>query len=296
MKKALIIIVLLMAIGGGAGYYYWDKEQQRIAHEQAVRDSLQRLQDLENARLAALDKANRDSLARYAATHSPAAIRAAAERLIKEEFLSGRNHVGGDNWTERMNILREQCDNVLVWNGEIADSVFRTFSFKNLMGKDTHVESDSVMRVYYISVDSAWVDVHFNLGEEIPEGQNVIFKLHFIADHWLLDDFVFEYSDGDHVSAASEMHWFVDLFSVSKKDEEEEEETTNNKADKKTDKKIDNKADKKTENKADKKTSDKADKKTDKKTSDKKISDKAVKKTDKKTDKKTSDKTDNKKR
>ena len=227
MKKAFIILVLLMAIVGGAGYYYyWDQEQKRLAREQAVQDSLQRVRELENARLEALAKANRDSLARYAKTHSPAAIMSAAEKIISDEFLSGRNHVGGDNWTERMNILREQCDNVMVWNGEIADSVFRTFSFKSLMGKDSHIESDSIMRVYYISVDSAWVDVHFNLGEEIPEGQNVILKLHFISNRWLLDDYVFEYSDGEHVSAASEMYWFVDLF--SKKDDEEGDEEEDN--------------------------------------------------------------------
>ena len=232
MKKAFIILVLLMAIGGGAGYYYYkDQEQKRLAREQAVRDSLQRVQELENARLEALAKANRDSLARYAKTHSPAAIMSAAEKLVSEEFLSGRNHVGGNNWTERMNILREQCDNILVWNGEIADSVFRTFSFNSLMGKDAHIESDSIMRVYYISVDSAWVDVHFNLGEEIPEGQNVIFKLHFISNRWLIDDFVFEYSDGEHVSAASEMYWFVDMFTT--KDDDDEDEGDDDDTDKK---------------------------------------------------------------
>ncbi len=63
MKKAFIIISILLLGGGGTGYYYYDKEQKRIAAEEAYHDSIRHARDLENARLAAIEKAHRDSLA-----------------------------------------------------------------------------------------------------------------------------------------------------------------------------------------------------------------------------------------
>lgn len=220
MKKAFIIIVILLLAAGGAGYYYYDKEQKRVAAERAARDSIRQARDEENARLAAIEKAHRDSIALFDKTHSKAAITQAAEELIKQEFLSGRNHVGGKNWTERMNILREQCENVVTYSEEGADSVLKSFNFKGLMGKGIHVESDSITQVYYISVDSAWVDVHFDI-ESYPEGQDVTLKLHFIDNRWLIDDFVFRYNDGEWVSEADEMRWFINYYGYGNKEEEE---------------------------------------------------------------------------
>lgn len=223
MRKAFIIIAILLLSAGGAGYYYYDKEQKRVASERVARDSIRHARDVENARLAAIEKAHRDSVALFEKTHSKAAIMAAAEDLIKQEFLSGRNHVGGKNWTERMNILREQCENVVAYSKEGADSVLKSFNFKGLMGKGIHVESDSITQVYYISVDSAWVDVHFDI-ESYEEGQDVTLKLHFIDNRWLIDDFVFRYSDGEWVSEADEMRWFIDYYGFDNKEEDEEGE------------------------------------------------------------------------
>ena len=220
MKKAFIIIFILLLIAGGAGYYYYDKEQKRVAAERALRDSIRQARDLENARLAAIEKAHRDSIAAFEKTHSKEAIAAAAERLIRDEFLSGRNHVGGNNWTERMNILREQCENVLSYSEEGADSIFRSFNFKGLLGRDVRVLSDSITQIYYISPDSAWVDVHFNV-DDYEDGQEMTMKLHFIDKRWLIDDFVFRYNDGEWVSEASEMNWFINYYGYGNKDEEE---------------------------------------------------------------------------
>ncbi|MBO4821666.1 MAG: hypothetical protein J5548_09415 [Prevotella sp.] len=221
MKKAFIILAILFLAAGGAGYYYYDKEQKRIAEERAVRDSIRHARDVENARLAAIEKAHRDSIAVFEKTHSKAAITAAAEELIKQEFLSGRNHVGGKNWTERMNILREQCENVVAYSEQGADSVLRSFNFNGLMGKGVRMESDSITQVYYISADSAWVDVHFNI-DEYEEGQDVTLKLHFIDNRWLIDDFVFRYSDGEWVSEAGEMRWFIDYYGFDNDDGEQQ--------------------------------------------------------------------------
>ena len=220
MKKAFIIIVVLMLIGGGAGYYFYDREQKRIAAEKATHDSLRLARELNNARLAALEKAHRDSLAEYEKTHSPQVIKAIAEKMIDEEMMSGRNRIGGSNWSERISILREQCDNVLAYSDEEADSIFHSFSFKGLMGKDIHVYSDSITHVYYISPESAYVDVLFNIGEEYP-GQKVIYKLAFEDERWVIDDFIFEYSDGDVVSESEEMNWFIEEYGGLKDDDEE---------------------------------------------------------------------------
>ena len=219
MKKAFIIIVVLMLIGGGAGYYYYDREQKRIAAEKATHDSLRLARELNNARLAALEKAHRDSLAEYEKTHSPQVIRAIAEKMISEEMMSGRNRIAGSNWSERICILREQCDNVLAYSDEEADSIFRSFSFKGLMGKDIHIYSDSITHIYYIAPESAYVDVLFNIGEEYP-GQKVICKLAFEDERWVIDDFIFEYSDGDVVSESEEMSWFLEEYGGLKDDDE----------------------------------------------------------------------------
>ena len=210
MKKAFIIISILLLGGGGTGYYFYDKEQKRIAAEKAYHDSIRHARDLENARLAAIEKAHRDSLAAYEKTHAPVIIADAAERLINDELLSGNKHCGGSNWTERMNELRQQCDDEIAHGPAGIDTIFRSFNFRGLMGRGVHVESDSIKQIYFVSTDSAWVDVHFNT-DKYPEGQNVTLKLHFIDSQWKLDDFVFLYNDGEAVSVANEMRWFIDF-------------------------------------------------------------------------------------
>ena len=166
MKKALIIIAVFILISGGTGYYFYDKHERKVARAQFLRDSLRQARDLENARIAAIEKAHRDSIAAYEKTHSPDVIRAVAEKLISEEMMSGRDRIGGKNWSSRINILKEQCDNVVAYDTTGVDSIYRSFSFKGLMGKDIHIQSDSILRVYYISPDSAYVDVRFNIGED----------------------------------------------------------------------------------------------------------------------------------
>ena len=179
MKKAFIITAIIMLIAGGAGWYYYDKEQKRQAAERAAHDSIRHARDLENARLAALDKARRDSLDEYEKTHGNAVIREALIKLLDDEVMSGRNKMSGDNWSERIKILREQCENVIAYNkNSDADSVFHAFSFKGLMGNDIRILSDSVTKVYYVSQDSAWADVHFKI-QDYPEGQNVTYKMLF---------------------------------------------------------------------------------------------------------------------
>ena len=212
MKKAFIIIVILMLAAGGAGWYYYDREQKREAAERAAHDSIRRARDLENARLAALDQARRDSLNAYEKTHSPAVIREALMKLLADEVMNGRNKMSGDNWTERIKILREQCENVIAYNkGNDADSVFRAFSFRGLMGDDVRILSDSVTKVYYVSQDSAWADVHFKI-QDYPEGQDVTYKLLFYDGRWILDDFIFDYDDGERVIESEEMKWFIDYY------------------------------------------------------------------------------------
>ena len=116
MKKAFIIIVIIMLIAGGAGWYYYDREQKRVAAERAAHDSIRKARDLENARLAAMDQARRDSMNAFEKTHSPAVIREALSKLLSEEVMNGRNRMTGDNWSERIKILREQCENVIAYN------------------------------------------------------------------------------------------------------------------------------------------------------------------------------------
>ena len=221
MKKAFIIITILILAAAGTGYYFYDKHEKQVAYERFLRDSLRQARELENARIAAIEKAHRDSIAAYEKTHSPDVIKAMAEQLIAEEVMSGRNHIGGKNWSERINILREQCDNVVAYDTTGIDSIYKSFNFKGLMGEDIHVRSDSVMRVYYISPDSAYVDVHFNIGEEYPKGQTVTFKLVFEQEKWLIDDFTFMYDDGEFVRETDEMRWFIGKFGNIKEDEED---------------------------------------------------------------------------
>ena len=220
MKKAFIIIVIIMLIAGGAGWYYYDREQKRVAAERAAHDSIRRARDLENARLAAMDQARRDSMNAFEKTHSPAVIREALSKLLSEEVMNGRNRMTGDNWSERIKILREQCENVIAYNkGNDADSVFRAFSFKGLMGNDIHILSDSITKVYYVSQDSAWADVHFKI-QDYPEGQDVTYKLLFYDGRWILDDFIFDYDDGERVIESEEMKWFIDFYGKSDTDSE----------------------------------------------------------------------------
>ena len=219
MKKAFIITAIIMLIAGGAGWYYYDKEQKRQAAERAAHDSIRHARDLENARLAALDKARRDSLDEYEKTHGNAVIREALIKLLDDEVMSGRNKMSGDNWSERIKILREQCENVIAYNkNSDADSVFHAFSFKGLMGNDIRILSDSVTKVYYVSQDSAWADVHFKI-QDYPEGQNVTYKMLFFNGKWILDDFIFEYADGERVIESEEMKWFIDFYGAPESDD-----------------------------------------------------------------------------
>ncbi len=224
MKKAFIIIFVLMLVGGGTGYYFYDKEQKRIAAEKATHDSLRKARELNNARLAAMEKAHRDSLAEYEKTHSPEVIRRIVEKMISEEMMSGRNRINGSNWSERICILREQCDNVLAYSDEKADSIFRSFSFKGLMGKDIHVYSDSITHIYYIAPESAYADVLFDIGSEYPS-QKVIYKLAFENERWVFDDFTFEYPDGDMVTESDEMNWFLKEYGGLSDDSDDSDET-----------------------------------------------------------------------
>ena len=139
-------------------------------------------------------------------------IREALLKLLDDEVMSGRNKLSGDNWSERIKILREQCENVIAYNkGSEADSVFRAFSFKGLMGDGVRILSDSVKKVYYVSQDSAWADVHFKI-QDYPEGQDVTYKLLFYDGRWILDDFFFDYDDGERVVESEEMKWFIDYY------------------------------------------------------------------------------------
>jgi uncharacterized protein YxeA len=212
MKKAFIIITILLVAAAGAGYYFYHQEMERQRQEKAIHDSIRHAREVENARLAAIDKARRDSSAAYELTHGTQVIKLRMEQLLRDEIRNGRNHVGGKNWSEKMNILREQCDNVIAYSNERADTVFRTFSFKGLMGKDVRVKSDSILRVYYVSEHTAYVDVRYEIGDEQPEGQDVSFILSYEKDEWLLDDFTFIYSDGTHVTESEEMKWFIETY------------------------------------------------------------------------------------
>ena len=110
MKKAFIIVVILLLAAGGAGWYFYDKEQKREAAERAAHDSIRRARDLENARLAAIDQARRDSLDAFEKTHSPAVIREALSKLLDEEVMNGRNRMSGDNWSERRQLVGAHQD------------------------------------------------------------------------------------------------------------------------------------------------------------------------------------------
>ncbi len=223
MRKALIIVTILVLACAGAGYYFYDKEREAEAQERAQRDSLRRARQLEVARAVAMDRAHRDSLAAYEKTHSQAVVCKVAERLIAEEFMSGRNHVGGRNWSRRVNVLRTLCDNVVANGSERADTTFRTFSFKGLMGDTVRVLGDSVMKAYRISPDSALVLVNFEIAN-YEQGQKVELKLNFEEGKWLIDDFRFYYPDGQIVSVSEEMDWFISEYGASLRREETAED------------------------------------------------------------------------
>ena len=229
MKKAFIIASVILLVSGLAGWYFYAKEQKRVAAERAMHDSIRRARDMENARLAALDKARRDSIDAYERTHSTEVIREALMDLLAQEVMNGRNKLSGDNWSERLKILREQCENIIAYQKDnAADSTYRLFCFKGLMGEGIRILSDSVKKVYYVSQDSAWADVHFKLrdevnGEQVAEGQDVTFKLLFYDGRWILDDFIFEYPDGESVCESEEMKWFINYFGKPEEEEDQAE-------------------------------------------------------------------------
>lgn len=227
MRKSAIItiiIIILLAAGGGTGFYFWNKHRKQVeADSIARRDSIRHAREAELAYWAAMEQARKDSTAAWERTHGALVIMSRMEELLKTDILK-RNQVGGKNWTERMNILHEQCKNVLAYAESPADSIYRLFSFNGLMGDSIHIESDSIVRAYNITADSAFVLVHFDIGEKYPEGQKVQFKLKYIGEEWLLDDFTFQFEDGYYATESEEMQWFIDTFGKFKEEEEEEEE------------------------------------------------------------------------
>ena len=232
MRKSAIItiiIIILLAAGGGTGYYFYDKHQKQKIADSITHDSIRRAREAELAYWAEIEQARRDSAAAYERTHGQLVIMTRMEELLKTDILK-RNQVGGKNWTERMNILHEQCKNVLAYAESPADSIYRSFSFKGMMGGDSiHIEGDSVMYAYDITRDSASVLVHFDIGEKYPEGQKVQFKLKYIGDEWLLDDFTFQFEDGEYYTESKEMEWFIETYGKFEATEEEEEEEKNSK-------------------------------------------------------------------
>ena len=226
MKKSAIItiiILILLAAGGGTGYYFYDKHEKQKIADSIAHDSIRRAREAELARWAAIEQARADSAAAWERTHGPLVLMARMEELLKTDILK-RNQVGGKNWTERMNILHEQCKNVLAYAESPADSIYRLFSFNGLMGGDSiRIVGDSITHAYNITPDSAYVDVHFDIGEKYPEGQNVQFKLKYIGGEWLIDDFTFQYSDGESYTESKEMEWFIETFGKYEATEEEEE-------------------------------------------------------------------------
>lgn len=224
-----IIIFILLAAGGGTGYYFYDKHQKQKIADSIAHDSIRRAREAELARWAAIEQARKDSAAAWDRTHGALVIMARMEELLKKDILK-RDQVGGKNWTERMNILHEQCKNVLAYAEHPADSIYRLFSFNGMMGGDSiHIEGDSIMHAYNITNDSAFVLVHFDLGEKYPEGQNVQFKLKYIGEEWLLDDFTFQFSDGESYTESKEMEWFIETYGKFDATEEEEEEDKSSK-------------------------------------------------------------------
>ena len=97
MKKAFIIITILLVAAAGAGYYFYHQEMERQRQEKAIHDSIRHAREVENARLAAIDKARRDSSAAYELTHGTQVIKLRMEQLLRDEIRNGRNHVGGKN-------------------------------------------------------------------------------------------------------------------------------------------------------------------------------------------------------
>ena len=206
-RNVVLILLLMVAIGGGICYYFYDNYKKAIAEEE-LRDSLRRVREAENARYAAIDAARRDSIARYERTHSQDVIRKRLESIIEEEMMSGRNRATGKNWSEDMNKLYAHCMETVQKSG--ADSVFQSFSFNGLMGKDVHPYSYEVRRIYYVTDAGAYADVLFDIGSDVPDGQNVIYRLRYENEQWVIDDFTFVYTeDGYRVSEKREMKWFA---------------------------------------------------------------------------------------
>lgn len=219
MRQRTVILLLLALILAGAGicYYFYNDYKQELAQE-ALRDSLRRAREEQNARYAAIDQARRDSIARYEKTHSQNVIRKRLDRIIEVEMMSGRNRTEGPNFSKEMNALRKRCLEVAKQTG--ADSVFRSFSFKGLMGDDVDLHSFDITRVYYVTDTSAYADVLFDIGSDEPDGQTVIFRLRYEEEQWVVDDFTFIYSDGDRVSEKREMNWFIAKWDPNREEQE----------------------------------------------------------------------------
>ncbi len=205
-RNVVLLLLLLLCIGGGICYYFYDNYKKAIAEEE-LRDSIRRVRMEELARYAAIDEARRDSIARYERTHSQEVIRKRLDDMIEQETMSGRNRASGRNYSADMNRMYNKC--IEIANKTNADSVFHSFSFDRLMGKDSHVYSFDVSRVYYVTDLTAYADVVFDIGSELPEGQTVIYRLSYENERWVIDDFIFVFDDGYRVSEKREMKWFT---------------------------------------------------------------------------------------
>lgn len=222
MKKAFIILCILVIAGAGVFYYYYDQDEKAQEAKRSLRSFMHQARNLTNELIRHKQKEDDSKIAEWEKTHSDKAIIAAVEKLIEEEWTSGRNHVGGKNWTDKMNILRDMCDNVKSFSDE-AKEEFNSMSFNGMMGKDCRFSVDTIMAPYYVS-DSAWVDVHFKVtdkeGTPYPNRQRVTLKLQFnpTDERWLINDFVFYYNE-DHgqyqYSEMKEMQGFLEQFSSS---------------------------------------------------------------------------------
>lgn len=221
MKKAFIALCTLIVVGAGVFYYFYLEEENSEEAKHSLQSFMHQARNLTNELIRYRQSANDNINAEWEKTHSNEAIIAAVENLIDEEWLSGRNQVGGKNWTEKMNILSEICKNICSLN-EDAKIVYDSMSFNGMMG-NVRFELDTIMPPYYVS-DSAWVDVHFAMkdtdGTPFPNSQKVTMKLLFNPSdkRWLINDFVFyynEYGKSDQFSEMREMNRLINEYSQS---------------------------------------------------------------------------------
>ncbi len=222
MKKAFIALCIIVIAGAGLFFYYYNQDEKEQEAKRSLQSFMHQARNLTNELIRHKQMEDNNKNAEWEKTHSDKAIIAAVEKLIEEEWTSGRNHVGGKNWTDKMNILRDMCDNVKTFNDE-AKEEFNSMSFNGMMGKDCRFAVDTIMAPYYVS-DSAWVDVHFKLtdlqGTPYPNRQKVTLKLQFNPsdERWLINDFVFYYNEehGQYqYSEMKEMQGFLQQYSLS---------------------------------------------------------------------------------